>query len=197
MAGRALAAYKGARRLFNTEFKVHDVADGGGTAVSTTPTVTLLSGIAEGDGTAARNGNSVKIESAFIRWGGQLSSSASRTRMRVMIVVDTRCQELAPAASDVVAIDVSCYRLPNLTTDPGRYIVVWDQVVTLDEGSGLNKFYEKDLTPALGGMHLLYSGTGALVSSCSGPHIFMIQYSSEATNTPASYYAMRIRYVDN
>jgi len=192
-AGRALSMFKGGVALLNAEVKHSDVALSG--AVSSTGVVTLLSGIAQGDGTSSRDGNSVKLKGGDLRYYFTQNGSASRTAIRVLVVVDTRNQGANPSISDILT-SATVVAPPNLTAEPGRYVILSDEVFWLFSGERTAASRHIALQ-ALMDMHLLFSGTSADVSSVSGPSVFLVTLSSETTNTPSISGNSRLLYLDN
>jgi hypothetical protein len=196
LAPYALAAFKGAASLLNAEFKHTDVTFS--QAVSTTATVDILTATAQGDGNTTRDGNSIKAKGL---WGDvciSAHSSSTLTRVRLVFFVDTRNAGSSPTAGGVIDVSASCTGLPNVDSEPNRYAILSDQIHTLVyAGDSRIKHIRIDLTPQMMDMHLLYSGTTAVVGSVRGPHLFMLALSSEATNTASIVADFRLIYVDN
>jgi len=76
------------------EFKVVDSV--GSTAVSTTGTLTLLNGLAEGDSATTRDGRQVLFKSIQMYVRGTLNASATNTTIRSIIFLDRQPNEAAP-----------------------------------------------------------------------------------------------------
>jgi len=191
-ASRALSAFKGAVSLLNAEVKFIDT--GVSSAVGTAGSVTLLSGITQGDGVSSRDGQSVKLKGGAIRLVSTMHASATRTQTRVLIVVDTRNQGSSPAVTDVLTAATVQSQL-NLAAQPGRFVVLYDRVfsqISVGDSSTLFTIIELE---ALVDMHQLYSGTAA--ANTSGPTVFLVRLSTEATNTPTQAFESRLLFLDN
>lgn len=192
-AGRALAVFKGAANLLNAEIKSSDTTLS--SAVSASGSVNLVSGVAQGDGVANRDGNSLKLKGGSLRWFSTIHASASRTFMRVMVVADTRCNGSTASLSDILnALTVDSQ--PDLVSEPNRYVILSDVVRVLCS-TGEQAVVGEVALPQLMDMHLTFSGTGATVASISGPAIYVIALSNESTNTPQFHAEARLLYVDN
>jgi hypothetical protein len=191
----ALAAFKGAVSLVNAEVKHADTT--GTATVSTTPVITFLSGIAQGDTNTSRDGNSVKC----VGLSGDVTliqnASATVTRVRTIIFVDTRNQGATPTATDVVDTGAMS-GLVNIDTEPNRFVILYDRFDCMTLASETRVLHWRyDLNEDMRNMHLVYSGSGATVASIKGPSVFMLQYSSEATNTPTYAVDSRLFFLDN
>lgn len=195
VAPYALAVYKGAASLVNAEVKHADVT--ASSTVSTTPVLTFLSGIAQGDTNQTRDGNSCKCVGLTGDVTLIQSASATATRVRTLIIVDTRNQGATPTATDVVDTGAMT-GLINLDTEPNRFIILYDRLDCMVLASETRMVHWRyDLNDAMRNVHLLFSGSGATSASCKGPSVFMLMYSSEATNTPTYAIDNRIFFLDN
>jgi hypothetical protein len=196
LAPYALLAYKGAASLLNAEFKHTDVTFS--QQISSTATVDILTATAQGDGNTTRDGNSIKAKGF---WGDlcvSSHSSSTLTRVRLVFFVDTRCDGAAPTAASVIDTAISCTGLPNVDSGPNRFAILSDTITTLVYAGDSRIVHRRiDLTQQLMDMHLLYSGTTAVVASVRGPHLFMLALCSEATNTASIVADFRLLYVDN
>lgn len=196
LAPYALAAYKGAASLLNAEFKHTDVTFS--QTISTTATVDILTAVAQGDGNTTRDGNSIKVKGFWGDMAISAHSSSTLTRVRLVFFVDTRNAGAAPTAGGVVDTAVSCTGLPNVDSEPNRFAILYDAIHTLVyAGDSRIKHVRVDLTSQMMDMHLLYTGTTAVVGSVRGPHLFMLALCSEATNTASMVADFRLIYVDN
>lgn len=193
-ASRALSYVKGAASLINAEIKHVDISVAGSS--STTPGLTYISGIAQGDTNLSRDGNSVKLKGGLVKVTLVRHASATFSRVRSLIICDTRNQGVIPSAADVYDSSTT-NGLINLDTDPNRYVIISDTMICLDDGHGLTQTREFDITPAIKDMHLVFSGTSALVASAKGPVLYYIQQSNEATNVAFLLIDARLLFVDN
>jgi hypothetical protein len=188
-------AFKGAASLVNAEVKHVDVSTS--STVSTTPVLTFLSGIAQGDTNTSRDGNSVKAVGLHGDITLIMNASATVSRVRTLIFVDTRSQGAAPTAADIVDTN-ALSGLANIDTEPNRFVMLLDRLdVLVLAAENRAKTFRFDLTSDVKNMHLLYSGSGNTIASAKGPVVYMLQFSSEATNTPTYAVDSRLFFIDN
>jgi hypothetical protein len=195
IAPYALTAFKGAASLVNAEVKHADVTTS--STVSTTPVLTFLSGVAQGDTNTSRDGNSIKAVGLHGDVTLIQNASATATRVRTLIFVDTRSQGVVPTAADVVDTNAMS-GLANIDTEPNRFVILLDRLDSMVLAAQTRVLtFRYDLTADVKNMHLLYSGSGATIASAKGPVVYMLQYSSEATNTPTYAIDSRLFFLDN
>lgn len=192
-ASRALSIFKGAASLLNAEVKHVDTEQSA--SISTTANLTFLTGISQGDGVTSRDGNSVKLKGGYFDSVWVMHASATATRIRHIVFVDTRNNGTVPSASDIYNTGDS-NGLINIDAYPNRFVILHDEYVRLDSASN-RVFRSKVQLPAVMDMHLTYSGTGATIASNAGPAIYSLMVSTEATNTPSSAAWFRFYFVDN
>lgn len=189
----ALAAYRGASSLVNVEVKHADVSFT--SAVSSTPAVSYLSGIAQGDSNLTRDGNSVKLLGGRFTQVLTIDPSASTSYIRTMIVADTRGAGAAPSAADIFD-SATVVGLPNLDTAPNRFMILYDTFDTLSINGSRSVVHDFDLAK-VANLHLMFNGTAATVGSSSGLTLWLISMSNEATNTVGRRSECRLFFVDN
>lgn len=158
---------------------------------STTATITDLTSMAEGDDQGARQGRSILAKSVFMRGYLNMSSAATATSVRLMIVMDTMNQGDAPTYTDIVSANAIAAPL-NISAYPGRYRILYDKQFLLSiNGTRMRQIYcFKKLNN-----HIRFEGTGANTSTRNS--LYFICVSSEATNTPAISGYARVGYYDN
>jgi hypothetical protein len=193
-AARAFQAFKYGAALLNVEVKHLDVSNQD--AWSTTSSVILLSGIAQGDTQITRDGTSCKVVAFEFQARMLMSGSATATAVNFAIVVDTRGAGADPTPNSIFpASDVP---FPAIDTDPGRFMVVHQQHHEMVLASATRAVYSGLIrVAALGGIHLTFEGTAGTVAECRGPTLFLWRRSSEATNTPSTDFRSRLYFVDN
>ena len=123
--------------------------------------------------------------------GGVLSlnGSATTTRIRCMLVRDTRPNNSLPAVSDVLSsINVNAFM--NIDDQIKRFRVLHDKVIVLDSNN--HREYVVKVYKKLN-HHLKLNDTQTPVLN----DIFWLMVSDEATNTPSVSIQSRIRYYDN
>lgn len=158
---------------------------------STTATVTDLTSMAEGDDQGTRQGRSILAKSVFMRGYLNMSSAATATSVRVMLVMDTMNQGDAPAYTDIVSANAIAAPL-NVSAYPGRYRILYDRQFLLSiNGNRMKQIYcFKKLNN-----HVRFEGTGANTSTRNS--LYFVCVSSEATNSPAISGYVRVGYYDN
>ncbi len=179
-------------KTLNVESKYSDVT------VSLTPNnnygFTLLNGIPQGDSATDRDGHSVKITSIDIQLYATIHASASTTFVRVALVLDRMPDQAAPGATDVFNVN-NVNSFPNVDNSP-RFEIIWDKQL------GLNSLWKTFHFPGLSyssdlELHTHYNGSGSGVTAITQNSLWLVTFSSEATNTPTVGGYTRIRYVDN
>jgi len=175
------------------EFKVIDSV--GSTAVSTTGTLTLLNGLAEGDSATTRDGRQVLFKSLQLYVRGTMNGSATNTTCRVIIFLDKQPNETAPTMAALLATTVAggvdAFR--NLDNRK-RFVILHDSrmVLSTDFPERVHEHYKK--------MSLVSqydSGNAGTIADITSNSLYMLQVSDEATNTPTQIFNVRLRFIDN
>jgi len=191
-AGRALAIFKGAANLLNAEFKsIEATASGNET---TTPSITWLSGTAQGDGSDDRDGSSLKIKKIAVRFRvAAAAAGAAGSAIRVVFFVDTANTGSAPSASEVLNSGMSGF--PTINSFD-RFNVLYDEVIPLNP-SGVASAFRAIVLTQVEDMHVHQLGTSNSVANARGPHVFCYIQSTETTNPPSIDLTSRMSFVDN
>merc|ERR1711916_121870 len=114
----------------NTEFKHIDA--GITAAAGTTPVVTQLTNISQGDTTSNRNGNSVLAKSIHINGNFQISAAATTDRIRLLLI---KCNtDDTPTWNDIIdgTNSIDQFRNLNKTSD---FTMLFDKTYKLTEPS--------------------------------------------------------------
>jgi hypothetical protein len=195
LASRALAVFKGAGSLLlNAEFKHIDTTVA--SAVSTTPVITVLSALAQGDTNITRDGNSIKCTGFDFRYLYSVNASATASLARVVVFLDTRNIGAAPTVTDVFAS--STIALPNVDAQPNRFVLLYDRTHSLVLAGDSRQEVTHPITlGALKGVHFTYNGNAGTVADLRGAALFVYVLSNEATNTPSLDFQCRLWFVDN
>nr|WAE43198.1 MAG: capsid protein [Cressdnaviricota sp.] len=192
VASAAWSGVKYLRTLVNSEVMKIDFAAAGG-SVSTTASIIHITAIAQGDGVAARTGNSIMLK--YISFKGRFVSSAASTAsiLRVMMFIDKQqVSDTSPSVSDVL----------EATTDPqshlsvantGRIQVLFDKTYQFDNLSR-RAFFVK-LQKGMKQHHVRYNGT--TTSDVQKGGVYLLFLSSEGVNTVSVDYRCRVAYHDN
>jgi hypothetical protein len=155
----------------------------------------LLSGVSQGDTESTRDGNSIKCKGGLVDLLITTAVAATRTQVRCIIFADLHQAGTAPSLANVYATG-ALNGLLNIASFKNRFIVVHDSLTLVNNLSD-NQAHMKVPLDAIIDLHFMFNGTGATVASCSGPTLFMILVSNEATNTPTVSYSSRLFFLDN
>jgi hypothetical protein len=195
LASRAVAGLNSIRKLINIETRVLDF-DVAGQSISTTPTVTYASGIAQGTDIGNRVGDSIKVQ--HLEFCGRLAinSSATFSAIRVLLVRDMENAGAAPAATDILETvsGTVTTRSPLNYLNKKRFSVLYDNFTVLDTASAYTQPVR--MTMPLD-RHISYRGTGGTVSAAAEGALFWLFVSDEATNTPTISVYTQVWYTDD
>lgn len=191
LAQKALRGVRYLKGLVNAEkYHLDTVVSA---AISTTPSITHLTAVANGDGDGARTGNSILLRGLSFSMTWNMNASATNTWIRMVLVQDTQqIGDTAPAFTDV--FDSGSSNIINLLNKNtlGRFKIIRDKVISFSSNSktdyqkkGFIKFYN----------HVRYNGTAS--SDIQKMGLYLMFVSSEATNTPTVSSFWRIFYYDN
>lgn len=188
IARAAWRATKYIRGLVNSEMLHKETSLS--TTVSTTPFVTCLTGLAQGDTDAQRTGNSVLLRNMLYRLRLTMSNAATTTIVRLVVVKDTQqVSDTNPAWNDVfgsASVDAALY-----SSNAGRFKVLWNKTIVLDTSRPIwhrekySKLYQ----------HLRFNGAGA--TDIQKNAIYLMVLSDQATNSPNLNGIVKIGYHDN
>jgi len=195
LAARTYAGLNQIRKLINIETKVFDL-DTGSQSISTTPTITYASGIAQGTDIGGRIGDSIKVQSLAVMGRVAMSSAATFSCIRVMLIRDNENAGAAPVAADIfetVSGAVTC-RSPLNYLNRKRFSPLYDNYLTLDVASA----YSQPLRWTLPlDRHIGFRGTGATAASAAEGSLWWVLVSDEATNTPTVALYLQCLFTDD
>lgn len=164
-AGKSKAVTKG---QLSKILKQHDLATrelkyGGATVngnATTTPAVTLISGIAQGDNVTDRDGFQINLMSFDINWTSGVGATTKFDNVRLVIVRDTMNQGSTPSSSDIMnANDPHAF----LNIIPGlekRFVVLYDGWFT-HVNTASNQSIEKKIRIKMNSLPVTFTGTGS------------------------------------
>lgn len=182
-----VSKYRYLRGLINVERKFIDVNVSG--SVISTPTISHLSAIAQGDGASSRDGNSVKLKSFVLR--GNVLIHPSATNSIIRIIVFTWNNQSAPAQGDLLASSSNAISLLNPNRS-GMYHVLMDKMIDLNTVSTKSrnvKAYRKL------NLHTKFDSTGT--TDYTSGTVWSLVMSNETSFAPTVDLKYRLRYVDN
>lgn len=192
VAGNAFRLAKFLKGVVNAEKKTYAKAIT--TAIGTTPIITDISDIAQGDDFFNRDGRSVLSKSLFVRSIYSMNASAGFSTVRVAVVMDTMNQGDAPAWTDVfVATNViSPKQAGNNNGYNGRFKVLHDKIINLQI---FNVAQKQDYCFKKLDHHIYFEGTASTDAAKNA--IYLMQLSNEATNTVVQNTYTTLKYYDN
>lgn len=192
LAKRALTMAMGLKKLLNVEHKFHDVTANNGSP-DTTGLVFPLTAMSQGTTALTRLGNSVKLESSYMRAVITKNASATQTIVRLIMFVDNETQGANAAVTDV--LEAANVYSPINHLNGERFTVLVDRQIHLDNTS---KEIENVIWFRKLGWDAKYNdGNAGNVSDCREKHVFLLWISNEATNKPTIMYNHRLRFIDN
>ncbi len=190
-ASKALAIGTKLMGLINTEFKSIDIATTG--VISSTPTITLLNGLAVGDDFDERDGRQVRFKSIQISIGSTMHATPLDTEIRIWIVIDKQPNETTMVFADYMDN-------PNSTSfrnldQRKRFVTLYDEVQLLSVGRGttmLNNWYSK-----LDMITVYDASVVGDITDITTNALYLILFSNQASNTPSVARTIRVRFIDN
>lgn len=200
MASKALSMAKFLASVINVEHKFKDTVFPR-TTISSTPSITFISGLSQGDGQSGhRNGDSVKLSSVNVR--GMVVVPTGTTQppriCRIILVNDKVSDGNPPALSDLLDNTTlsNVYARYNPDNMGARFKILYDKRIVVSATNNAVKFgcYRKLRH------HLKYTGSTANNSDASIGHLYVIVCSDDNapdTNDPSIEFNTCIRYVDN
>lgn len=197
MAGEALmlaqAAVKGVafiKGIINSELHKTDVLTTA--AISTTPLITLVNSISQGDDVADRQGNSILCKTIEIDYLHQQNLSATISDMRIVFVMDTANQGVTPAWTDVFTSATNGTQSLRNVDNVKRFKILSDRHYKFSS-SGVRSYSGKFFLKI--NKHLYYSsGTNTAVLQNA---IYRMAYATEPTNTVGDASSFRTSFYDN
>lgn len=170
--------------------------------VNTTPVVTLLNGVAQGNDENDRIGNRIKMTGVDIRLQvtNEQSVKDRLSQMRMLLVYDTQTNGTALTTTDV--LDAVTLESQQNWDKNSRLQVIFDSVRALNTFGGsattvdvYHWFYRKQFTLD---HYVRYNGSGATVSSITWGSLYFIYFGPDAASI-ADFDCVgtaRVTYVD-
>lgn len=191
----AKAAWKGVKYikgLVNSEVYKFDNTISSTTG-SDSPFVSHLTDIAQGDGDAARTGNSLYVRSVSSHLTISQNASATFTRMTVWLIQDTQqVGDTNPAYADIFET-----ASPDtfLNTDTvGRFTILWRRSYCMSAAA--TEQFQINISKPLR-LHVRYNGTASSDVQRNGLYLVAISDNLVATNPPSIQGQIRVSYHDN
>lgn len=192
LAYKAWNAAKYLKGLVNSELYHYDSTFN--TTIPGTGSMTLLNGIAQGDTSVTRTGNSILMKNATYRFKIVINSSVTaNTTVLFMLLWDTQqIADTTPAVTDVLKT-AATQSLLNLNAQ-GRFQIVMRKTLVLTPATGARPAME------IKGFHKFHTHTkynGANATDIQKNGLYWLMVSSESTNTPTIEGEVRVAYHDN
>lgn len=194
-ASKALAVAYSVKQLLNVEYKSARVAMP--TTLSTTPTITNATLIAQGDDFDDRQGRKVKLVSIRIKGNAsQSTASDNATSLRVVVVRDNNGSTTKPIITDLYPDATAFINYQNSKDDPqtnSRFSILWDHYFILDDTSvGSIGWFDHYIEL---NSHVYFTGTSATDEGKG--HIYVFTASNQPTNVPNFNVETVIKFLDN
>ncbi len=181
--------------LFNQEKK--KLEHTASIVMNSTPQIVPLTLVAQGDGGAEREGNSIVIKSLSLKIAMRMDTSqTSGNTNRFMIIQDNSVNGATFAIADLLQVPgaeqniVSALNLDNSQ----RFRVLWNKVVALAPNGVESSYREKFMKFNL---KARYSGTGATISGVKTHGLFFVHMTSLSSAQNVLTYDIRIRFADS
>jgi len=200
-ARKALRLAVKTRELLDVEFKYWDYHQGAYISIPTSPSIVLLTGIAEGDDMFQRTGRSIRKQSSFLQAWIQLSFTTLISDLgivRMLILEDKASNGALPLASDIysnVGTSITCFLNPDNMGE--RFKVISSVSVVLNAGGRQSEWvkeYRKLDT------RTTFTGTTGGQTSCATGHLYLVFWAEVPPNVgiqPSMKFSHRVQYSDN
>lgn len=194
IASKALTIALALKKLMNVEKKFKEIA------ASQTPgtggAVTYLTAIGQGDTQNERQGNSLKAYANNLSYTINMSSMASDTLVRVMLVKDQVSDGTPPTINDILETTFSgagqAHYNPNYAGS--RFSILYDRKHALSINGSRIQNGKSNLKLS---HHVKYKGTTSGQLDAQSGHLYLITWSNETVNWPTLVVSNVFRYVDN
>lgn len=155
---------------------------------STTWTLLLLNGVAQGTSDSTRIGQRIQMSSLQLRMA---SPAQANDPIRVRVVYDKQTNAAAPTATDILENDNAGGLVQNANS--GRFITLYDKFLHVDNANGkhiIDEYIKMSLP-------VIYSGTDATVSSISSGSVYlMINIDGQSWSSAGTFNYARVRFYD-
>lgn len=197
-ASYALAAYKMAKYLkgvINVEYKYKDTAANAAN-ITTTPAITLLNLVNQGDTSQSRDGDSIKMVSLDLNVNLLKNvSSTSVNQIKVCLIKKDPTNGVAPTNTDIWDTTTGSLSLVkrNLAyTDSLKVIKKWDVILAQGVKEGINLKCNLKLN-----QHVKYKGSAQTVADIMTSSYWLYVVTDQVATFPTYAYTCRIRFIDN
>ncbi len=183
------------KRLINVEFKFLDTQLNV-SAQTTTPMITQLSNIAQGDTTMTRDGSQIKCLSIQLSYFMTMHTSAVGSIARVLLIKDKQTNQAIYSAGDVLT-DITAFDgivSPYNRDNRKRFTIMYDKIHTFtNDGTEVRHAGRRFRQDQI----LRYDANAGTIADLTQASYSLMTFSSEATNSPQITAFVRLNFVDN
>lgn len=181
------------KNLINVEFKKHDVYNSVNS--NNTGNLILLNGLSNGDDYNDRDGRSVRFKSIQVQTRTLLNPSSTNTVFRMILFLDKQANAGSPAVTELLDVSTAARTDAFRNLDyRKRYVILKDKRFTInsDYPEKIVDFYKKL------DMKTIYDDSStSTINDITTNSLYLYLVSDEVTNTPATLYNVRLRFIDN
>lgn len=197
-ASYALSAYKMAKYLksvINVEYKYKDTVASSAN-ITTTPAISLLNLVNQGDTSSSRDGDSIKMVSLDLNVNLLKNvGSTAVNQIKVCLIKKDPTNGVAPSNTDIWDTTTGSMAMVkrNLAyTDSIKVIKKWDVILAPGVKEGINLKCNLKLN-----QHVKYKGTAQTVADIMTASYWLYIVTDQASTFPTYAYTCRIRFIDN
>jgi len=188
-ARKALAIATAVQGIVNSELLHYDETNNITPDNSTGSVVGISRGMSQGDTNNTFKGNSILLKKINLRFSCLMNSSATATRMRFLVLRDTRPLTSLPAITDVLS-GTNVQSFMNIDNQIQRFRVLMDRRIVLTTNYPEKMFI---FNRKFRRMHIKFDDNQVPVLN----DIVILAVSDEPTNTPTVNIGSRLRFYDN
>lgn len=196
-ASKALSIARNVASMINVEYKHHNVQNLN-QAVTDAGSITNVSLLTSTTNSSTdRDGGQVKWTSFRLAYNIFISSSATKTLFRVMLVQDKQTNQAQFTVADLLfdATVFDAVLSPYNINNASRFNVLYDKVHSLSitgDSASIYRVIHKRLN-----IKCRYDANAGDVTDLSQDSLSLVFIATEATNDPAISFNYRARFVDN
>lgn len=188
------------KELVNVEFKFNDKDHTGAFAINSSASTSffLLNGLATGDTSESRDGDSVRYKSIQIAGVIFANGTSKVGPVRCILFIDKSPNGVAPTLGNLLANNSAVTNLycPRNLDYKKRFVILSDQLFNPSYGNDNEaipfKIYKKL------NMHTIYGlGSVGTIADITSNALYLVLISQETTNTPSGELYSRLRMIDN
>lgn len=195
---KALTEVRKLKRLYKPELKLSTVQLQAFVMAPTGDFVSdILHQIVPGDGDTDRQGSRIRLISYSLNYIIIQSASATRTQVRVVLLMDNKCNGVVPTAAEVfqdaTSVDIITSNFNHLFVP--RFKILYDKVHALSS-SGTNNLYKSVKGGFPVNTIITYDADADAITSLNSKNYYLFFASNEITNDPSISMMFRVRYTD-